>query len=87
MPYPGRSDRVLSRVSAITGEETFSSNAKCLNQKSAAVVVLHFEWRKDQMLEWQRKQEVYGKAFTAETHKRTAYMRVGRNPRVKYKRS
>ena len=34
------------------------------------------------MLEWQRKQDVYGEALTAETRKRTAYRRIGRNPKV-----
>lgn len=34
------------------------------------------------MLEWQRKQDVYGKALTAETRKRTTHRRIGRNPKV-----
>ena len=39
------------------------------------------------MLEWQRNQEVYDEALKAEPLKRTAYMRVGRKPIVKCKRS
>ena len=39
------------------------------------------------MLEWQRNQEIYDGALKAEPLKRTAYMRVGRKPIVKCKRS
>lgn len=39
------------------------------------------------MLEWQRNQEVYDDALKAEPRKKTTYMRVGRKPIVKCKRS